>query len=268
MTTLPNSEALDLEVDGSWLNVWFNEPEIRNPLTEARVNDLHELCLFLQDRRDIRGVMFRGRGAVFCAGADLKAIQKLFEGPPVRQEIIGFSRRVGLLMQAINALPQITIMAVEGAAIAGGFGFICLGDIIISDEETRFSLTETRIGLSPAQVAPFVIQRLGFKEARRLMLTGANFRGKEALRIGLVDQVTKGQEEIDMAIQSVKKEVMYCAPEAVAETKKLLLGIQDLSQIDATNLAAETFADRVLSKEGVDGVLSFVQRRKPFWQEG
>lgn len=267
MTGLPETTAIDVELDGSWLNVWFNEPEKRNPLSEARSQDLLSLCEAIADRRDIRGVTFRGRGGVFCAGGDLKAFKEIFQGTGDRSATEAMSARGGKLFDVINQLPQLTVMAVEGAAVAGGLGLVCTGDVVIVERAAKFSLTETMIGLTPAQIAPFVIQRLGQTTARRLMLTGASFDGDGAFRCGLADVVADGQAGVDKEISSLRTQAMRCAPGAVADTKRLIQGLPDLTRAKQIELAASIFADRILSEEGREGVSSFVEKRKPSWNE-
>ncbi len=267
MTGLPETTALDLDLVGGWLTVWFNEPEIRNPLTTARVADLRALCDAIAPRRDIRGVTFRGRGRIFCAGGDLKSFKNVLQGNGDRDQVLAQSRRAGELMDMVNALPQVTVMAVEGAAMAGGLGLACTGDMVIVDAEARFALTETMIGLSPAQIAPFVIRRLGFRLGRRLMLTGASFKGREATELGLADQVVEGEAAMDAAVAAVTGQVLRCAPGAVADTKRLILAIPGLDRDRQIDMAAEIFADRMLDAEGREGVASFVEKRKPGWVE-
>ncbi|MEX0347014.1 MAG: enoyl-CoA hydratase/isomerase family protein [Rhizobiaceae bacterium] len=265
MAELPATSAVDLELTGEWLTVWFNEPERRNPLSEARSQDLMAVCEAIADQRDIRGVTFRGRGGVFCAGGDLKAFRSVFQGGGDAEATRAMSRSGGKLFDVIDHLPQVTVMAVEGAAVAGGLGLVCAGDVVIVEDSAKFSLTETMIGLSPAQIAPFVVRRLGLPLARRLMLTGVSFDGNRAAEFGLADEAVSGSVGIDAAIDGVRAQVMRCAPGAVADTKRLISELNGRSREDEIELAAEVFAERIHSDEGREGVASFVEKRKPAW---
>lgn len=265
MTELPATSAVDLELDGEWLTVWFNEPERRNPLSETRSNDLLAVCEAIGDRRDIRGVTFRGRGGVFCAGGDLKAFSSVFQGGGDAEATRAMSRSGGKLFDAIDHLPQVTVMAVEGAAVAGGLGLVCAGDVVIVEGSAKFSLTETMIGLSPAQIAPFVVRRLGLPLARRLMLTGVSFDGNKAAGFGLADVAVSGSAEMDAALDKIRGQVLRCAPGAVADTKRLIRSLTGLSREEEIELAAGVFAERIHSDEGREGVASFVEKRKPAW---
>lgn len=263
---LPNSPHLDLEQDSRWLTVWFNDPDRRNPLTTERVEALIELCAALQTA-PVQGVTIRGRGGIFCAGGDLKAFRASFEGDLSREDIIRQSLRAADLFDAVAALPQFTVMAVEGAAMAGGFGLACTGDLVIAADDTHFSLSEARIGLTPAQIAPFVVARIGMPAARRLMLTGATIDAHEAERLGLVDQVVAG-EDMGEALGETQDMVQAAAPQAMAAIKRQLVEMPFQSRDQQRKVAAESFAERMLSDEAHEGISAFFEKRKPKWAGG
>ncbi|MEM9726223.1 MAG: enoyl-CoA hydratase-related protein [Pseudomonadota bacterium] len=265
MTEFPDFDALDLEFAEEWLTVWFNQPEARNPLTTERSADLQRLCAHLQDRRDVRGVVFRGRGGVFCAGGDLKAFKTVFQGGADLQDVKAMSRDAGGLFDAVDRLPQFTVMAIEGAAMAGGLGLACCGDMVIAEAEAKFALTEVAIGVTPAQIASFVMRRLGMPTARMLMLSAQRFPAAGALTIGLADRVVTGSAEMEEALSSVRAQLRSCAPGAVAETKALILNAPWLDRAAQVDAAAASFARCMLSDEGREGVASFVEKRKPSW---
>lgn len=267
MTDLPHSEALELDLDAGWLTVWFNQPEIRNPLTGERVKALLALCDAIRDDRTIRGVTFRGRGGVFCAGGDLKSFRKAFEGAMDRDAIVAMSLEAGALFEAVNTLPQLTVMAIEGAAMAGGLGLTCTGDIVLADKAAKFAFTETTIGLSPAQISPFVLQRVGARNGRRLMLLAQALTAEDALAVGLVDQLVDSADGMDMAVAGIRNQLERCAPGAVADTKALILAIPSLSRQEQQKQAAENFADRMVSDEAREGIASFLEKRKPHWAQ-
>lgn len=267
--TLPQSDYLDLETspDGRWLTVWFNEPERRNPLTAARAEALLQLCEHLANTPTIRGVTFRGRGGVFCAGGDLKSFQAAFSGDDARRSIEALSRDGARLFDAVDTLPQFTIMAVEGAAMAGGFGLVCCGDCVVATAETRFALSETRIGLVAAQIAPFVQRRLGLAHTRTLMLTARTLTGAEAETIGLVDMCSKNDTALEETVASIRQTVSATAPGALSTTKALLRDLPHLDRHQQIDRAAADFADCLFSDEGMEGISAFLQKRKPAWAQ-
>ncbi|GAB5438876.1 enoyl-CoA hydratase/isomerase family protein [Falsiruegeria mediterranea] len=261
---LPTSQHLELEQDGPWLTVWFNEPEKRNPLTNDRVEALIELCSALQTA-PVRGVTFRGRGGIFCAGGDLKSFKTVFQGGATKDDVVALSLRAADLFDAVAALPQFTVMAVEGAVMAGGFGLACIGDMVIAAQGTKFSLSETRIGLTPAQIAPFVVARLGMPAARRMMLTGAMLDTDAAQAVGLVDHVTN---DMDAALTAQHKKVLAAAPQALATIKRQLAALSFQTRDEQRRMAAETFAEAMLSDEASEGIAAFFDKRKPNWAGG
>ncbi len=173
----------------------------------------------------MRGITLRGRGGVFCAGADLKGIRSGHQGGRTRAEVIEGSVRGAAMFDAVNTMPQVVIAVIEGAAMAGGFGLACCADVVICEAGAKFAMTETAIGLSPAQISPFVIQKLGFATARRLMLTAARFDGREAAELGFADFLAEDADGLNAIEARIRSQVLKCAPGAVADTKQLILAI-------------------------------------------
>lgn len=268
MVPLPTFDALELEAEGEWLTVWFNEPERRNPLTGERIADLDKLCEWLEGSDEIRGVTFRGQGGIFCAGGDLKAFKAFAAGTITRDQIEAMSKTGGHLFHRIEALPQVTVMAIEGGAVAGGIGLACAGDVVVCEESAKLSLTEVKIGLVPAQIAPFIIRRTGSAVARRLMVTAAMFDGAEAARIGIADVACKGTETLGAEVARIRETVLQGAPGAISDTKRLVRDLDGKDRTEQIEIAAEVFAGRILSEEGAEGLASFAAKRKPSWADG
>jgi isohexenylglutaconyl-CoA hydratase len=222
----------------------------------------------VRDDRAVRGITLRGKGGVFCAGGDLKGFKANYQGGAQSVEhVAASSRAAGEMFDLINEMPQVVVMLVEGAAIAGGLGMVCTGDVVAVTRDAKFSMTETTLGIPPAQIAPFVAQRLGLRTARRLMLTAARFDGAEAGRLGLADHVADDVAGLEEVEADVKSQVMRCAPGANAATKEIVLATRHLDRNDMLDLAARGFATCMLSDEGREGVASFLEKRKPAWAE-
>lgn len=266
-TTLPETKSLLLESDNGWLTIWFNTPENRNALSDDLARELTETLLAIRDDRTVRGVTLRGKGGVFCAGGDLKGFMKSLAGEFTHKDAAAMNRKGGELFALINEAPQVVIVLVEGAAIAGGLGVVCCADVVALTKDAKFSLTETQLGVAPAQIAPYVVQRLGLPAARRLMLTGARFDGVEAGRIGLADFVAEDAEGLDKFEAGIRKSVMRCAPGANAATKEILLAAAQLDRDAMLDFAADRFAQCMTGDEGREGIASFVEKRKPNWAE-
>ncbi len=171
------------------------------------------------------------------------------------------SLKAGSVFEQISKAPQFTVSVVEGAGIAGAFGIACATDILITMADARYALTETRIGLTPAQIAPYVLNRLGFSQARKLMLLGNSFNGQEAFEMGMADYLAKDNEALNSHIINLKEQVKKCAPNAIAVTKKII----SENQIVNPEQAAKLFSDCMLHPEGRDGFASFFEKRKPYW---
>ena len=262
MIQLPIVNNLKLDFKNSWLNIWFNRIDNRNALSQGLIDDVILVLDSVHENRSVRGIIFRGKGGVFCSGADLKAMKNLSNaGDEKKQLAIDISTTAGELLDRINTAPQITVSVVEGAAMAGGFGLSCATDFLVTMSDSKFALTETQIGLTPAQIAPYVLRRLNFAQAKQLMLLGGQINGKKAKAIGLADYCVDDKKEMDKCLEAIRNQVLKCAPNAIAITKKIILGSQP---IDRT-IAADLFSDCLIGQEGQDGFNSFYEKRKPFW---
>lgn len=265
MTDLPTTESLDLDLQYDWLSVWLNRPEARNALSEGMAAELRAVAAALRERPDIRGVTFRGRGGTFCAGGDLKGFQGLMQDGVDHTQVAAFSREGGLLFHDINELPQVTVMLVEGAAMAGGLGLVCAGDVVAVTQGAKFALTETMLGIPPAQIAPLIVQRIGLSAARRIMLTGARFDGAGALALGVADHLASDAAGLEAYEAEIRAAVRRCAPGANAVTKQLVLSAPRLGREAMLDAAADGFARCLLGDEGQEGVRAFMEKRKPVW---
>ena len=265
MKKLPNTESVECELDQGWLTVWFNQPERRNPLTDAVVADLQQICDAIEDERSIRGLTLRGRGGFFCAGGDLKGFQNMADAS--KDDVIAMSETIGRLLYKLDRLPMVSIALIEGAAMAGGLGLACCCDVTIGTADERFAFSETRIGISPAQIARYVMQKCGDSTGRRLMLSAARFAGEQAAELGILDVVVPDAGALNEAEKKIRGDVLACAPGAVVATKALIRDLATLSDEQKMRLAAENFTDCLKGEEGVEGVASFLEKRKPRWHQ-
>lgn len=265
MGAYPETRTLQLEREGAWLTIWLDRPETRNALSAEMADELMATAQALHRDADTRGVTFRGRGGTFCAGGDLKGFRDIVSGNMTTDQVAAFSRRAGELFQFVNELPQVTVMLVEGAAMAGGLGLACAGDFLIATSDAQFALTETMLGFPPAQIAPLVVQRIGPSAARRIMLTGARLNAAEALRIGLVDELATDADDLTTREAVIRAAVLRCAPGANAETKRLVLAATRLDRDTMMDMAAASFARCLTGPEGREGVAAFLEKRKPSW---
>lgn len=178
--------------------------------------------------------------------------------------LVPLNRRFGTLLQALCGLPQWLLVAVEGAAMGGGLGLACCGDLVLADSGAQFGAPEVTLGLVPAQIAPFVVRRLGPSTARRWLLSGQRSDAQAAQLAGLVDEIVEGP--MDVAVQTAVQRFASTAPRAVAATKHLLLQIQNTQPLPALlDDCAHAFARALRGAEAPEGLAAFAARRAPPW---
>jgi isohexenylglutaconyl-CoA hydratase len=248
----------------------LNRPEARNAMSPEMVAELEAALRDTAARADLRALVMRGAGGHFCAGADLKNLMAGGLKPPQPGEvdpIVAVNRAFGTLLRAAEALPQVLITVLEGAVLGGGFGLACVSDVAFAHTQAKFGLPETTRGLPPAQIAPFVVTRIGLTRARRLALTGAQFRGREALALGLVHEVFEDEAGLQALLDQELAAIRQCAPRANALTKAIVLGVGKQDMDAVLDDAAHKFAACVRGPEAPEGIAAFLQKRAPKWAQ-
>ena len=254
--------------DRGILHITLNRPESRNAMSLAMVQEL--LAVFESAAQDvsIRALVLRGAGGHFCAGGDIKdmASARGVKITPDNDPIAALNRAFGKLLQVANTQPQAVVCVLEGAVLGGGFGLACVSDVSIAAHDCKFGLPETSLGIIPAQIAPFVVNRIGITQARRLGVCGGRFDGTEAARMGLVHFVETGAEALEARLTQVLADIRKCAPHASRVTKKLMLDVAPSLLTDGfLDNAAKLFSAAVLSDEGMEGTMAFIQKRPASW---
>jgi len=266
---LPECKTLKLEPAGGVLHLTLDRPEARNAMSGEMADEIVAVFDAIADDRSVRTVVIRGAEGNFCAGGDIKDMAKARQTQPEagKDPVVGFSRRFGSMLRHVNQAPQAVVAVIEGAVLGGGFGLACVSDVAIAHREAKFGLPETGLGLPPAQIAPFVVERIGLTQARRLGVCGGRFGGDEALSLGLVHVVAANEEEIQARLDEILRQIRRCAPNANAVTKRLMqrVGRDDMDEI--LDYAAEAFAQAVRGEEGTEGTTAFIEKRKPRWAE-
>ncbi|MGH8390021.1 MAG: enoyl-CoA hydratase/isomerase family protein [Pseudomonas sp.] len=263
MNGLPDSQTLLLELHNGVLHITLNRPQSRNAMSLQMVSELRAVFAAVLDDRGVRAVVIGGAGGHFCAGGDIKDMANArAQGSSAHRDL---NRVFGALLQDVQQAPQVVITVLQGAVLGGGLGLACVSDIAMADHSAQFGLPETSLGLLPAQIAPFVVQRIGLTQARRLALTAARFDGTQARRMGLVHFVEHDPQALAERLDGVLAHALCCAPEANAATKKLLLASAGQPSDALLDQAAEWFSEAVTGAEGVEGTMAFVQKRKPGW---
>lgn len=268
--SLPEARNLLLRREHGVLHLTFNRPDARNAMTPELLGDIVRVFAAIENDFGIRAVVLRGAGGHFCAGADLKGVLSNAGQPPAPGEpdpVAAMNRSFGVMLRQVARAPQVVIAVCEGAVLGGGFGLTCVSDIAFAHVDAKFGMPETRRGLPPAQIAPFVVERIGLTQARRLCLTGAQFRGGEAQRLGLVHEVFASEEALQSLLAATLQQVRECAPQANAMTKQILLnaGRADLDAV--LDDAAQKFAACARGAEAPEGIAAFLEKRPPRWTQ-
>jgi isohexenylglutaconyl-CoA hydratase len=246
-------ETLKVARTGWRLDVTLNRPESRNAMNAAMVRELS--ALFAAHDPEVRAVVLRGAGGSFCAGGDLKGM----DGGAIRD----VNRSFGAMLQRAEALPALVVAVIEGPAMGGGLGLACVADVTIAAPDARFAMPEVRLGLIPAQIAPFVVRRIGQAAARRLALTGGTLGAEEALRLGLASAVG----DVDALLEATLADLAKCAPRAVAATKRLIARVEGAELGPLLDEAADEFAEALGGEEARPGITAFLTRGAPPWAE-
>ncbi len=263
---LPDFEFLRVEQHGDRLDLILNRPEQRNAINLAMGEEFNSVIAWLAGRSDIRVLVLSGAGGHFCAGGDIKERAATADVPadgidPLMQQ----NYEAGLSFLAFEALPQTTIAAVDGSAFGGGLGYACLADITIVTREARLGMPETRLGVAPAQIAPFVVKRVGLSRARQLALTGERFGGQEAYDYRIAHYLCDSAE-LSATIDSVVGKVLDGGGAANAATKDIMLKVGSMQPEEMARYSAEQFARLNRGDEAREGQRAFAERRKPSWQ--
>jgi isohexenylglutaconyl-CoA hydratase len=257
--------TLATRAEGGVLHLTLNRPEVRNAMSLAMVQELRAALAAAEADRTTRVMVLRGAGGHFCAGADLKDMAasraRLADDPDALAET---NASFGHLCVAFANTGLAVVTVLEGSVMGGGFGLACVSDVAIAGESVVFRLPETGLGLVPAQVAPFLVERLGFAEAKRLGVTGARVDARQALALRLVHEV-HADAALDAALQRVLRQILNCAPAAVADTKALIAKARFASPASLVAEAARVFSGAALGPEGVEGTMAFIQKRKANW---
>lgn len=267
--TLPACQTLRIARDEGVLRVVLDRPAQRNAMNEAMVSELLAVFEHIHGDDSVRAIVLSGAGGHFCAGGDLKEMLARGEQPRMAGEpdpIAGYSRRFGTLMRAVATAPAVVIVIADGSVLGGGLGLACVSDLAFAQFDAKFGVPETRRGLLPAQIAPYLVERIGLTAARRLCLTGAMFDGREALALGLVQALYADAAEGEAKLAETLAQVRACAPQANALTKRLLLAAGQVDREALLDSAARDFAAAVRGEEAGEGLAAFAQKRAPRWQ--
>ncbi|WP_085806236.1 crotonase/enoyl-CoA hydratase family protein [Roseovarius albus] len=257
-------ETISIQADDRGIaTLWLDRAEKHNALSAQMMAELTEAAGQLGTDGKVRAVVLAAKGRTFCAGGDLAWMRDQFEAmPDVRAKE---AAKLAYMLQALNTLPKPLIGRLQGNAFGGGVGIASVCDVAIGVDHLQMALTETRLGLIPATIGPYVAARMGEAAARRVFMSGRSLIATEAERLNLLARVVP-VAELDAAVEDEIAPYLSCAPEAVARAKKMLRGFGpkiDQAVIDAS--IAELSACWA-GEEAQEGIAAFFDKRSPEWK--
>jgi methylglutaconyl-CoA hydratase len=252
-----------VEQAGAVATVTLNRPDQHNAFDDTLISELTDYYRAVSAREDVRAVILRGAGKSFCAGADLEWMGRM--AGYSREENLADARRLQEMYSAIAECPKVTIARVHGIALGGGAGLAAVCDVALAAHDAVFAFSEVRLGIAPAVIAPYVIQKIGVGAARALFVTGERFGADVAARIGLVQQVEAFS--LDSAVHKKTDDILMAGPLAVAAVKKLLRDIGGRTIAEAADDTVACIASLRVSEEGQEGIRAFLEKRKPGFAE-
>ena len=240
----------------------LNRPDVRNAFNEEVIAELTAWARQAAEDASLRLVVLRGAGKVFSAGADANWMAKMVSYS--REQNLADARRMAEMFLALDTLPAAVIGRIHGAALGGGAGLTAICDIAVADAGTAFGFTETKLGILPAVISPYVLPKIGPSAARELFLTGRRFSAARAKEIGLVHAVVP-TDDLDATVNMYVDELLTAAPGAVAAAKALIPRVWGQSPAGAVAITSEAIASQRVAPEGQEGLRAFLDKRPPDW---
>ncbi len=258
-----DSDRLIVRRDGVVARVTLDRPDVRNAFDAALIADVTAAFAELGGDPSVRAIVLAGAGAAFCGGADIAWMRASLDldADANRED----ARLLARMFRTIDRVPKLVVARVHGAALGGGAGLVAVCDIAIAAAGTRFGFTETKLGLIPAVISPFVLAKIGASHARALALTGERFDAARAKAIGLIHEIVAHERDLDTAIARATDEIATASPTAVAATKALFARVAEIDDDATLEMTANAIAAQRTSLEGQDGLRAFLEKRAPAW---
>jgi methylglutaconyl-CoA hydratase len=256
-------QAIDITMHAYVATVTLNRPDVRNAFNSSTIAELALAFDELGQDEDIRAIVLAATGPAFCAGADLNWMKEMAGYSD--SENLADATRLADMLRTIYLCPKPVVAKIQGDCYAGGMGLVAACDIAVASSAAHFCLSEVKLGLIPATIAPYVIKAMGENAARRYALTAERITAQEAHRIGFVHELASA-DALDASVAAIVKALVSNSPHAVQQAKVLVRDVagQPIDQALIADTAARIAAIRS-SLEGREGVASFLEKRKPSW---
>ncbi|MEX0798197.1 MAG: enoyl-CoA hydratase-related protein [Bacteriovoracaceae bacterium] len=256
-------EFLKLDIDNNgaaWIEL--NRPEIHNAFNDKLIEELRHVFFELDKDDNCRMAVLTGAGKSFCAGADLNWMKSMVDYS--KKENVEDSRKLAAMFAQIDNFSKVLIGKVNGAALGGGVGLVSVCDYVLASERAKFGFTETRLGLIPAVISPYCINKIGVSNARAWFMSGELFNAEKALEMNLVHQICP-LEDLEEKMDELIESFLKAAPKAASEAKKLIKNVVNLPGSDVGEYTLEAIAELRVSKEGQEGMQALLNKSRPSW---
>ncbi len=252
---------LETELGAAW--VALNRPELHNAFNEVMIAEITEAFEDLSRREDVRVIVLAGEGKSFSAGGDVNWMRKMVDYC-VEENVRDAGAMAGML-RAIRECPKPVIARVHGAAFGGGVGLTAACDIAVAVESAVFCLSEVKLGIVPAVISPYVMEKIGPGQMRRYGLTAERFSAAEAKSIGLIHEVFADEAQMDGWISKTCESLRANGPKAISAAKRILSEVAGMPWERVQDITTRTIAELRASPEGQEGLLAFLEKRTPNW---
>ncbi len=252
---------------GAVARVTLNRPDVHNAFNAELIGELRSVFRRLSDEpaETLRAVVLAGAGQSFCAGADVSWMRASLG--LTREQNEQDAMVMAEMFDAIDRCPAPVIARVHGASLGGGMGLCAVSDLVIAEAGAKFGFTETRLGILPSVIAPFVIAKIGETHARALFPSGRRFDATRALRIGLVHELVEGEQALDAAVGSALSDLLAAGPTAARAAKATVREVRGLPHESTRWHTARRIAAQRTSPEGQEGLRAFLEKRNPGWRQ-
>ena len=247
-------------VDGVF-TIALNRVEVKNAFNDLMISELTHAIK--QVNQKTRIVLIKSEGDTFCSGGDLNWMKKSLTY--TKEENYLDAKKLSSLFQLINECPVPVIGAVQRFALGGGVGLVSVCDYVIAEKDTKFSLSEVKLGLIPACIGPFVLSKIGESWARALFLSANRFDTEVALRIGLIHSIANDLEDLKKKTDEIIMQIKSSSPQALSVAKSFLREIKGKDMSSQNNIASKTLADIRVTEEAQEGLKAFLEKRSPKW---
>ena len=244
--------------------VRLNRPEIHNAFNDELIQDIIKCFQSLEDDDETNIVVLTGEGRSFCAGADLNWMKSMVDY--TREENIKDSNELFKMFDTINNFPKPIIGKINGHALGGGVGLVVVCDYVLTHNKAKFGFTEVRLGLIPAVISPFCINKIGESHARAWFMSGEMFKANKAFDLGLVHEVTE-VSDFEKRFDEVLNSFQKAGPIAAREAKKLIKNVLVLEEDKKSEYTCRAIAERRISEEGQEGMSALLEKRTVKWME-